>query len=110
MRRVDVSIKRSALVPAGYAAWVPRKRRILIARGATLTERLLAHELKHVTQAERHPWPWAYLTQWARTGFSYTNMPFEIDARAAERDPQYLAWARDLMQALWAAGELDDDR
>jgi hypothetical protein len=93
--RVPVIIKRGPTPMLG--AWVPLKRTIVFTPGVTITERLLAHELCHVTQAERHPWPLAYVTQWLLTGMSYTRMPFEVEARAAEVQPFYRAWARDLL-------------
>ena len=99
MTRVPVNLRRSGLVPAGFAAWVPVRRTVLIGRDVEVTERLMAHELKHVHQAERHAWPGAYVWQWIRTGFSYTRMPFEVEARAAELDPFYRAWAADELAA-----------
>jgi hypothetical protein len=96
MTRVPVRITRG-LVPPGAAAWVPARRTIIIAPGAVVTERLLAHELAHVKQAETRPWPLAYALQWAVTGMSYTRMPFEVEARAAEGHAFYRAWARDLL-------------
>jgi hypothetical protein len=92
-----VTIVRSPFVPWGYSAWVPRRRTIVVARHVVLTERLLAHELVHVHQAERTLWPLAYVAQWASTGFSYATMPYEREARVAERDSFYVAWARDLL-------------
>ena len=98
MRRVPVSIKRVRWLALPWVrAMVPRKRVILVRRDVALTERLLAHELAHVIQAERHPWPLAYFAQWVASGFSYTNMPFEVEARKAEREPWYLAWANDIL-------------
>ena len=96
--RVPVTITRSPLVPNGVRAWVPLRRTIVVAPGTDLTEHLLAHELKHVEQAELHPWPAAYVWQWVRTGFNYTRMPFEVAARHAEGEPFYRAWARDLLE------------
>ena len=107
LARVPVTIKRSRLVPPGAATWVPVPRLILVRPGEPITERLLAHELGHVVQAEEFVWPLAYVLQWARTGFSYSRMPFEVEARKAETDPWYRAWAHDLMRVLWAKGELD---
>jgi hypothetical protein len=107
LARVPVTIRRSHLVPPGFAGWVPLKRTVLIARGQPLTERLLAHELCHVRQAEEAIWPLAYLIQWAHSGFSYSRMAYEVEARAAERCPWHLTWARDLMKGLWAEGMLD---
>ena len=106
MKRVPVAIRR-AWVPPGFAAWVPRARTIIVGRDVEVTERLLAHECAHVLQAERYSWPSAYIWQWITTGFSYTRMPFEVEARAAEKNVWYLAWARDLMKDLWARGLLD---
>jgi hypothetical protein len=95
---VRVTIVRSVFVPRGFSAWVPRKRTIVVAPRTVLSERLLAHELAHVRQAERTVWPLAYVVQWAVSGFSYPTMPFEREAREAERDPFFLAWARDLLE------------
>jgi len=97
--RVPVSLKRSAFVPSGFAAWVPFKRTILIAPGAVATPRLIAHELCHVHQAEKTIWPLAYVLQWAATGFSYARMAFEVEARKAETEPFYLSWATDVLKA-----------
>ena len=98
MTRVPVRIKRVPfLIPTWAAAMVPTKRTILVRTGVTLTQRLLAHELAHVAQAEKHPWPLAYFAQWAASGFSYFNMPFEVEARRASREPWYLAWASDIL-------------
>ena len=99
MTRVPVNMRRSSLVPAGFAAWVPFKRTVLIGRDVEATERLMAHELKHVHQAETAIWPLAYVIQWAATGFSYHRMRYEVEARAAESEPFYRAWARDLLEA-----------
>jgi hypothetical protein len=96
--QVPVQIARVPfLVPSWAAAQVPRKRTIWVRKDVSLSERLLAHELCHVAQAERHPWPTAYFAQWALTGFSYRDMPFEVEARAAENEPFYRAWARELL-------------
>ena len=98
MTRIPVRIKRVPfLIPTWAAAMVPTKRTILVRTGVTLNQRLLAHELAHVIQAEQYPWPLAYFVQWATTGFDYHSMPFEAEARRAETDPFYLSWARDLL-------------
>jgi hypothetical protein len=98
MARVSVSIKRkSFLIPFWATAQVPWKRTIWVRTGVKLTPTLLAHELAHITQAERRPWPLAYFMQWVTSGFSYFNMPFEVEARRAEVDPWYRAWARDIL-------------
>ena len=98
MRRVSVSITRSRLVPRGFAAWVPMRRCVLIGQRVVVTERLLAHELCHVHQAEESVWPLAYVTQWLANGMKYTTMPYERQARAAETIPFYLEWATDLIK------------
>lgn len=102
MTRVPVTVRHSSLpfFPRWVAATVPAKRTILVREGFTLDRRLLAHELRHVTQAEHAAWPLAYVIQWARSGFSYTRMPYEREARAAERDERYLAWADDLLAGV----------
>ena len=98
MTRVPVTIRR-AWVPPGFAAWVPKPRTIIVGHNVVLTQRLLAHEHAHVLQAEEYRWPSAYVWQWITTGFSYTRMPFEVEARSAEKNIWYLAWACDLMKA-----------
>jgi len=100
MTRVPVRITRKRfLIPFWAVSQVPRKRTIWVRRDVRLGANLLAHELAHVQQAERHPWPLAYFMQWAATGFSYTRMPFEVEARRAERDPWYRAWADDILDS-----------
>ena len=98
MKRVPVTISRSRFVPRGFAAWVPMKRTILIGQRTVVTDRLLAHELCHVTQAEESIWPLAYITQWLATGMKYTSMPYEQQARAAETIPFYREWAITIME------------
>ena len=101
MRTVPVNLVRS--VPIGgdwVAAQVPFKRTIWVRPGVPLTRRLVAHELRHVMQAERHAWPIAYFWQWFTTGRNYHTMPFEVEARAAERDPQYLKWADEVIASV----------
>ena len=98
MTRVPVAIQRKRfLIPAWAAAQVPWGRTIWVRSGVKLTPALLAHELCHVQQAERHPWPLAYFMQWAASGFSYFNMPFEVEARKAAKEPWYLSWANDIL-------------
>ena len=100
--RVPVKVVKRGLTP-GAAAWVPLPRLIVFAKpDFARDEALMAHELQHVLQAEAHGWRWplAYVAQWARSGFSYTNMPFEVEARAAAVDAVMLAWARDVQATL----------
>lgn len=98
MTRVPVRIIRTpVMLPPWAIAMVPLKRTILVVRRHALTITELAHELAHVQQAERHPWPFAYVTQWVASGFDYHGMPFEAEARRASREPFYRAWAHDLL-------------
>jgi hypothetical protein len=99
MTRVPVRVARSAFVPPRAHAWVPRRRTVLVRHRVPLSRQLLAHELVHVQQAERRAWPLAYILQWITTGFSYTRMPFEVEARAGESEPFYLDWADTLLKA-----------
>jgi len=100
MTRVPVTIKRSRMrfMPQRFVAWVPRQRVIVVRTGARADRYLLAHELRHVMQAEGRPWPLVYIAQWVRHAFRYDRMPFERQARRAESDPAYLAWADDLLE------------
>jgi hypothetical protein len=107
-KRPPVSV-RVGLVPPGAAAWVPLPRTIILGTGITPNVRLMAHELQHVLQAERYGTAWGavYLAQWTRTVLlirstsqAYQQMPFEVEARAAELDPGMLAWARTVLNTL----------
>lgn len=97
--RVPVRVWRSWCVPPGFAAWVPLPRLILVAHSELLHPEQLAHELRHVIQAERYGvwWPFAYLAQWLAAGRRYDAMPFELEADAAMNDPWYLAWGSAVM-------------
>lgn len=68
----------------GSAAAVTLGRTILVHPRAALTERLLRHELAHVSQWERQPhaFPFHYVLSHIRHG--YGDNPFEAEARAAE--------------------------
>jgi len=80
---------------------VPNARTILVRSPELATNvRLIAHELRHVTDAKRLGWRWipTYVWLWARAGFSYWNHPMEVVARAAERDPDYIAWAEKVIR------------
>jgi len=88
-------------VPLGgswVTAQVPFKRTIWVRPGVQVTRRLIAHELRHVIQAEANPWPFAYFWQWLTTGRNYWTMPFEQEARRAETDPFYLEWADEVIR------------
>lgn len=99
MTRVPVTIKRVPfLIPFWAAAMVPARRVIWVRHNVTLDVTLLAHELVHVLQAERHPWPAAYVSQWFLTGMDYHAMPFEVEARRGAKEPFYRAWAAQLLR------------
>jgi hypothetical protein len=101
MRRVPVSVDiQSPIGGAWIAAQVPLKRTIWVRPGISMTKRLIAHELRHVVQAETRPWPLAYFWQWLTTGRNYWTMPFEREARAAETDPFYLQWAEEVIDGF----------
>lgn len=53
--------------------------------------RWVRHEVRHVRQYRQHGfWPflWRYLIDWVR--FGYYNIPFEKDARQAEKNVREL--------------------
>ena len=61
-----------------------REWTLLVRPGTPLTERLVRHELAHVTQWNRHPvtFPFRYIGAHIRHG--YQDNPYEREARAAE--------------------------
>ena len=81
------------------AGRVMRPTLIVVLEGHA-SERLVAHELCHVLQWYRvgPAFPLVYAAQSVLRG--YRGMPLEVEARAAEGDPWFLAWARDLLTAL----------
>ena len=86
-----------------FPAWVGAtiSNNIIYVREDTLlTEELLAHELCHLGQRVRLGWRFlfVYLWQWASVGFRYYWIPLEVAARAAESDPYYLGWAREVLR------------
>ena len=99
MRRVPVTVVERGFVPPGVDAWVPRPRLIVFRRPGLISQRLMAHELAHVNQWERHgiAFPALYVLAWARAGLSYSENAFEREARALENNHAYLAWAREIM-------------
>lgn len=95
VRRVPVRvILSSKLVPSQAHGWTPLPRLIIMRPGYHNVNNL-AHELMHVLQAEKygHFWPLVYAAQWARYKFDYWSMPFEIEAYAAHKNPEIMAWA-----------------
>ena len=98
-KKVPVVLRYAVPIGSSWVvAQVPFKRTIWIRPGIQATRRLLAHELRHVIQAESRSWPLAYFWQWLVTGRDYYSMPFEIEARAAEKDPFYLEWADEVIR------------
>lgn len=100
MSKVPVRVVKKGLVPPPAAAWVPLPRLIVFAAPKfTQNVELMAHELMHVLQAEEYGWRWplVYVAQWVRSGFSYTNMPFEVEARDAQKNFDMLEWAREVI-------------
>jgi hypothetical protein len=100
-KQVPVEI-RFGWVPPRATAWVPRPRTIIIRKDTYLTAYLLAHELAHVMQWERHGWsfPLLYVWEWVKAGFVYSRIPFEVEARRASINEWYAGWATDLMGGM----------
>lgn len=98
IKRVPVVI-RVGWVPPGSAAWVPRKRLIVIRDPVYLYTALVAHELRHVLQRERLGWKflWTYIWQWARDGFDYHDIDMEERAVDDADHPGLVAWAEELI-------------
>ena len=85
----------------GYAAWVPNKNTIIIAKPEYATnERLITHELAHVKQHRQYGiWFYpAYILGFIRAGFNYKNNWMEKEARKAENNPQMRRWARKVIR------------
>ena len=103
MTRVPVTVARAhVLIPFWARAQVLRPREILVRHGVELDARLLAHELAHVIQRERlgRWFDLVYVWQWATVGFRYSRIPLEVEARAAEVNRWYLAWASGVMREV----------
>jgi len=101
MKRIPVRIRIVPfLIPTWAAAQVILPNVILIKRGTSITRALIAHELTHVKQWNAYGimFPLLYMWQLARHG--YAGNRFEIEARAAERNSAYLAWADDIIAEL----------
>ena len=99
MTRVPVTIERvQKLWPPWVAARVSN-RTIYVREDVHLTNRLLAHELRHIVQRDELGWGFlfAYVIAHVRAGFSYRRNSMEVQARAAEVDPVYLSWAEDVL-------------
>ncbi len=71
-----------------------------------ITVRDLAHALRHVIHREELGWRYlpVYVWFWLLAGGRHSRHRMENEARAAETDPWYLAWAVDLIEAeSWEA-------
>ena len=89
-----VEVRAGYLVPALGGLFTRTRRAAAVTLGDTiivhpevqLSERLLRHELAHVRQWREQPWtfPWRYA--WNHLRHGYCGNPYEVAARAAERD------------------------
>jgi Domain of unknown function (DUF4157) len=72
---------------AGPAAAVTLGSTIIIHPATRLTAGLLRHEMVHVRQWRRNPLGFAFVYAWHHFRLGYADNPFEVEARAAETDP-----------------------
>lgn len=70
----------------GPAAAVTVGDTIIVHPEVPVTEQLLRHELTHVRQWRAHPWSFAWRYAWNHLRHGYHDNPYEVAARAAERD------------------------
>jgi hypothetical protein len=89
--RTPVTVKRG-WVPPGFLAWVPRKRTLVISHGVILPDKYLARLLRHVDQAESTRVWWLE--------YALKRRRYRADARKAETEPYYRAWAADIQDSL----------
>lgn len=91
-----VSIVRGSWVPAiggrltgmaGPAAAVTLGATIVVHPDVPLTAALVRHEMAHVQQWRRNPLGFAFVYVWHHFRRGYADNPFEVEARAAETDP-----------------------
>lgn len=85
--------------PKRYAAQVLVPGTIFVRRGAVVTDRLIAHELRHVDQI----WELGLAGYWltylrALLAGGYEGHPMEVEANHAEVDGAYLQRARTLLR------------
>lgn len=85
--------------PKRFAAQVLIPNTIFVRTGVTLTERLLAHELRHVDQI-RELGLVRYWLKYLRllTAEGYARHPLEVEARTAEWNTEYQRRARALLE------------
>jgi hypothetical protein len=69
----------------GPAAAVTLGRTIVVHPRARLTQRLLRHELAHCEQWRRRPLTFPLRYAWQHLRCGYRDNPYEVEARAAER-------------------------
>ena len=70
----------------GPAAAVTLGRTIVVHPDVALTPRLLNHELAHVRQWQTRPFTFPLRYVWHHIRRGYQSNPYEIEARAAERN------------------------
>ena len=68
------------------AAAVTLGRTIVVHPDALMDSRLLRHELEHVRQWQRHPLTFPFRYALNHLKYGYRDNPYELAARAAERD------------------------
>lgn len=90
------SVVRGAWVPilggrfcgmAGPAAAVTLGTTIVVHPDVPVSAALLRHEMAHVRQWRRNPLGFAFVYAWHHFRLGYADNPFEVEARAAETDP-----------------------
>lgn len=91
----DVVIRHGRWIPA-VGGWLTRSRRpaaavtlgrtIVVHPGARLSDRLLRHELEHVRQWRERPLTFPLRYAWHHLRHGYADNPYEVAARAAERN------------------------
>lgn len=78
------------------AAAVTLGRTIVVHDEASLTTRLLRHELAHVEQWKAAPWTFPVRYAWQHLRRGYRDNPYEVAARAAEQqEPRPVSAHRD---------------
>jgi fatty acid desaturase len=99
MEKVPVTLKKGFVFP-GFAGWVPLPGLIIYNPKYGLGRHFIAHELMHVTQWNRYGvwFLFLYVFQWVSVGFSYWNIPLEVEAREAESNHEYLLWADEILR------------
>jgi len=97
---VVTSISPATVAGHDIGARVTGPRDIIVLPQWSTNAPLIAHELCHAVQWRTFGagFPITYAKQ--ALAFGYWDAPFEVEARAAESDPWYLAWALDLIGTL----------